>query len=200
MDGKQLGPMGKGNAIMRVQDVNCEDLKIITPDVYEDERGFFFESHNDSNYKKIIGQNYNFVQDNISMSLKNTIRGLHFQVGKPQGKLIQCIKGMIYDVVVDLRKESKTFGEHSWVILSEKNKKQFWIPPGFAHGFMTLDTENIIQYKCTEEYFPLGDRTLMWNDKDINIKWPRCPEPLLSTKDSQGYSFQELIKRKEIFF
>jgi dTDP-4-dehydrorhamnose 3,5-epimerase len=184
---------------MKVDNTKIEDLKIITPDVFEDERGFFYESFSAKKYKEHIGEFVKFTQDNVSYSVAGSVRGLHFQIGKPQGKLIQCLKGIVFDVAVDLRKESETFGEYSWVILSERNKKQFWIPPGFAHGFMALDEHNIIQYKCSEEYFPLGERTLQWDDEEVGIKWPHCPNLTISSKDKKGETLTELINKKEIF-
>ena len=179
---------------MKLEKLTIDGLVVISPDIYKDDRGFFYESYHERKYNEIISSS-SFSQDNISFSTFGTIRGLHFQTDYPQGKLIQCLTGMIFDVVVDIRKNSKTFGMYNHVILSAKNKKQFWIPPGFAHGFMALDNENLIQYKCTTPYFPEGDKTLLWSDPKVNILWPHCDKPLLSPKDEKGYTLDELIDK-----
>lgn len=172
-----------------------KDLILITPSIYEDERGFFIETYKASEFKK-NGIDIDFVQDNHSRSCKNTLRGLHYQLNpKAQGKLIRCIKGSILDVAVDIRKESKTYGKYVKVILSEKNKKMFWIPPGFAHGFLSLEDNTEIQYKCTEEYSPEHDANILWNDSDIGIDW-ETNNPILSNKDANA---PKLIDAKNNF-
>lgn len=159
------------------------DVILIKPKVFEDERGFFLEFFKYSDFKQ-AGINCNFVQDNHSKSKKGVLRGLHYQLEpKAQGKLVRCIKGKIWDVAVDIRKGSPTFGKWVAVELTEENKWMLWIPPGFAHGFVALEDCEII-YKCTEEYAPELDRGIIWNDPDIAISWP-VENPILSQKDSK---------------
>lgn len=148
-----------------------QDLYIIEPTVFGDHRGFFMESYNKREFKE-IGLDMDFLQDNHSKSKKGTLRGLHFQTKHPQGKLVRAIKGAVYDVAVDLRKESPNYGNYYGVILSEENKKMFYIPEGFAHGFLALSEEVEFMYKTTDYYYPEFDAGIIWNDKDINIDWP----------------------------
>jgi dTDP-4-dehydrorhamnose 3,5-epimerase len=159
----------------------------IEPDVFFDERGFFFEAYQKNRFSK-AGITYQFVQDNHSSSIQNTLRGLHYQITHPQGKLVRVIIGEIFDVAVDLRKSSKHFGSWVGVVLSALNKKSLWIPPGFAHGFITLSDRADVLYKATDYYDPPGERYLRWDDPDIAIKWPIPPDhqPLLSSKDANG--------------
>lgn len=164
---------------------------IIEPHVFNDDRGYFYEIFNN---KRFQDNNLpeTFLQDNISESCANVLRGLHFQTNHPQGKLVQCLIGMIYDVAVDIRQNSPTFGKYFGIILSENNKKQLYIPPGCAHGFIALNEKNLVNYKCTELYDPSGEQTIIWNDPTIGIKWP-INNPILSEKDKKGKLFKELF-------
>ena len=175
---------------MRVEKTNLDGVLVIKPEIFEDERGFFLESFNEDKYAK-EGIEYNFVQDNHSRSSKGVLRGLHFQKTKPQGKLIRVVRGMVYDVAVDIRIDSPTYGQWESVILSEENKTQFWIPPGFAHGFLVLSDIADFEYKCTDYYEPSDERSLLWNDPDLNISWP-IEDPKLSQKDKSALFFADL--------
>ena len=175
---------------MEIIKTKLEGLLIIKPRVFEDERGFFFESYNQEKLKA-LGFNETFVQDNLSKSQKGVLRGLHFQ--KPpyaQGKLIQVIKGAVLDVVVDIRKNSETFGQHFSIEINERNKDQLFVPEGFAHGFLTLEDETIFSYKCTNNYHQASEGALMWNDPDLNIDWP-IEAPMVSEKDQIAESFND---------
>jgi len=176
---------------MEVKETPLEGLKIIKPSVFEDQRGFFFESYNKINYEKILGKNIFFVQDNHSKSKKDVLRGLHFQIKKPQGKLIRVLKGKIFDVVVDLRKDSKSFSSFYSLLLSEESKEQLWVPPGFAHGFLVMSEYAEVSYKTTDYWYPEYEKTLIWNDPNVSVDWP-FNNPLLSEKDSNGLSLSEL--------
>jgi dTDP-4-dehydrorhamnose 3,5-epimerase len=156
---------------------------IIEPKVFGDERGFFLETFHAKRYAD-AGIPGPFVQDNYSRSVKGTLRGLHFQEPLPQGKLVQVIAGAVYDVAVDIRKGSPTFGKHVGVELSSENKRQFWVPPGFAHGFYVLSESADFQYKCTALYAPEHERSIIWNDPDLAIPWPVSGTPKLSAKDA----------------
>lgn len=158
--------MGK----FKKQETGIEDLYIIEPTVFGDERGFFIESYNKNDFFE-LGIKEDFVQDNHSKSKKGVLRGLHFQTKFAQGKLVRVIKGAVYDVAVDLRENSKTFGNWFGIELSAKNKKMFFIPKGFAHGFLTIEDETEFTYKCTDFYHPEYDSGIIWNDKDINVEW-----------------------------
>ncbi len=176
----------------------------IFPDLYEDTRGYFYESWNQYKFNKLVGKEINFVQDNQSMSFINVIRGLHYQMDpKPQDKLVKVIKGKVFDVVVDLRKNSKTFGEWAGLEISEIKHNQFWIPAGFAHGFMTLSEYAILQYKVTDFWSSECERCLIWNDKNINIIWPEFHEKSrginISDKDAKGISFEEAKNNNFLF-
>ena len=165
------------------------DVFIFQPTVYEDDRGYFMESFRLSQFSK-IGYDINFVQDNQSKSKKGTLRGLHYQVDHPQGKLVSVLAGEIFDVAVDLRRSSPTFGNWVGETLSSANKKQLWIPEGFAHGFYVMSDEAEVFYKCTEYYMPEHDRAILWNDPKLGIKWPLLsPHPLISEKDSEANFF-----------
>jgi dTDP-4-dehydrorhamnose 3,5-epimerase len=178
---------------MNFEKSDINGLLIITPDVFGDERGYFFESFSLNKYEQ-AGINFNFVQDNISKSKKNTIRGLHYQVGeKAQGKLCQVIKGKVLDVAVDIRFKSPTFGKHYSIELSEDNHIQFWIPPGFAHGFSVLSEEAVFHYKCTEYYSKENERAILYNDRDLNIDW-KVKQPVVSEKDKQAKLFKDIHK------
>ena len=162
------------------------EVVIFEPSVYEDERGYFMESFRLSQFAK-IGNEINFVQDNQSKSKKGTLRGLHYQINYPQGKLIRVLSGEIFDVAVDLRRSSSTFGQWVGETLSSANRKQLWVPEGFAHGFYVLSEEAEIFYKCTDYYRPEYDRGLRWDDPDLSVMWPLLdPEPLISIKDSEA--------------
>jgi len=165
------------------------DVFILQPTVHEDNRGYFMESFRLSQFSK-IGCDINFVQDNQSKSKRGTLRGLHYQVDHPQGKLVSVLAGEIFDVAVDLRRSSPTFGNWVGETLSSANKKQLWIPEGFAHGFYVMSDEAEIFYKCTEYYMPEHDRAILWNDPKLGIKWPLLsPHPLISEKDSEANFF-----------
>ena len=163
---------------------------IIEPKVFGDNRGYFFESYNEKEFKE-NGLDYTFVQDNQSKSKKGVLRGLHFQKTYPQAKLVRVLEGEVFDVAVDLRKGSKTYGKWVGVILSSENKRQFMIPRGFAHGFVVLSASATFTYKCDEFYHPEDEGGLMWNDEDINIEWPYEGEVLLSEKDKKHPSLKE---------
>ena len=177
---------------MKVTSTNVDGAVIIEPKVFGDERGFFLETFHAERYKDLAGIDLNFVQDNHSRSGKGVLRGLHFQKTKPQGKLVRVVRGEVFDVAVDIRKDSPTFGKWAGVILSQENKKQFWVPPGLAHGFVTLSDIVDFEYKCTDYYDPSDEGCLMWNDPEVGIEWP-LDNPQLSGKDAQGKSFKELF-------
>lgn len=167
---------------MNVIKTKISDLLIIEPKIFGDERGFFYEIYQDARYKA-AGITQNFVQDNRSRSTQNVLRGLHFQKTKPQGKLVTVTQGSVFDVAVDLRPDSPTFGQHESVLLTGENKIQFYIPPGFAHGFCVLSETADFQYKCTDYYDPTDESGLLWNDPVLGIEWPLAA-PVLSPKDS----------------
>ena len=177
---------------MKIFKTKLIDCIVIEPDCYEDSRGFFYETFHLSRYKEVAGINYEFVQDNFSRSYRNVLRGLHYQKNKPQGKLVRVLSGEVFDVAVDLREDSNTFGEHFSIILSGENKKQLWVPPGFAHGFMVISDEAHFEYKCTAYYDQSDERCIIWNDPDININWPQ-PMPILSKKDALGDNLANLF-------
>ena len=167
------------------------DIVLIEPKVFGDERGFFFESFNQIRFEEVVGRKINFVQDNHSRSMKNVLRGLHYQIQQPQGKLVRVIQGEVFDVAVDLRKSSPTFGQWAGQILSAENKCQLWIPEGFAHGFIVLSDTAEFLYKTTDYYAPIHERCLLWNDPVLDIQWPPGIIPVLSAKDIQGMAFNE---------
>ena len=172
---------------MEVVPSRLPDVLIIKPAVFEDPRGFFMETWNSKEFGK-AGIAADFVQDNYSSSVAGTVRGLHYQIEQAQGKLVWVVKGEVFDVVVDLRKSSPDFGQWAGELLSADNRKQMWIPPGFAHGFLVLSATADFQYKCTDYYAPEHERTLQWNDPDIGIDWPLLDDekPILSGKDQAG--------------
>ncbi|MGC8819449.1 MAG: dTDP-4-dehydrorhamnose 3,5-epimerase [Athalassotoga sp.] len=171
---------------------SIEGLYIIEPRVFPDERGFFMESYNKRDFTE-IGLTMEFVQDNHSRSKKGVLRGLHFQDKHPQGKLIRVVRGEVFDVAVDIRRDSPTFGRWYSVILSEENKRMFYIPEGFAHGFLVLSDEVDFLYKCTDYYYPDEDCGIIWNDPDIGIDWPlNGIEPILSEKDKKRPDFKQV--------
>lgn len=176
---------------MQVIDTAIADVKIIQPKVFGDERGFFLETFEKRRYQKMLNINYDFVQDNHSRSRKNVLRGLHFQKTNPQGKLVRVVRGEVFDVAVDIRKDSPTYATWVGVNLSENNKTQFWIPPGLAHGFVVISDIADFEYKCTDYYNPHDEGCLLWNDPTVNINWPML-SPLLSDKDKLGKLLGEL--------
>lgn len=181
---------------MKFLSTEIKEVIIIEPNVFQDDRGFFMETFR-ANLLADNGINYQFLQDNHSGSKKNILRGLHYQIRHPQGKLVRAIRGEIFDVAVDLRRSSVTFGQWVGVTLCEVNKKMLWIPPGFAHGYYVLSDWAEIVYKATDYYDPESDRSIVWNDPDIAINWPipSCTEPLLSEKDRLG----KRLKEAELF-
>lgn len=172
------------------------DVVLIKPDVFGDSRGFFMETWEARKFAA-VGLTSKFVQDNHSLSLKNTLRGLHYQIRQPQGKLVRVVAGAVFDVAVDLRKSAPSFGKWVGVTLTADNKHQVWIPPGFAHGFLVLSDSAEFVYKCTDYYAPEHQRTLVWNDPDVDVKWPLSAdqEPRLSDKDKAG----NFLRNAEIF-
>lgn len=181
---------------MNIVDTKIPDVKIIEPKVFGDERGFFLESFNQSIFDKAIGRHVDFVQDNHSMSKKGVLRGLHYQLDPhAQGKLVRCVEGEVFDVAVDIRRSSPTFGSWVGVRLSAENNRQLWIPEGFAHGFITLTERVQFIYKTTNYYAPQSERSILWNDPQINIEWPDVEEMTLSEKDRDGV----LLNNAEIF-
>ena len=167
------------------------DLLIIEPKVFGDERGFFFESFNRREFAKLIGRELDFVQDNHSRSSVNVLRGLHYQIQHPQGKLVRVIQGAVMDVAVDIRRSSPTFGQHVALELSAENKRTLWVPEGFAHGFAVLSETAEMLYKTTDYWSPQHERCIRWDDADLAIDWQLRGVPMLSAKDAQGKSFRE---------
>ena len=178
---------------MNVIKTKLKDCMIIEPKVFGDERGFFLETFQLDRYAELVGITVPFVQDNHSRSSKGVLRGLHFQKTKPQGKLVRVVRGEVYDVAVDIRQGSPTYGQWEAVILSEANKTQFWVPPGFAHGFVVLSETADFEYKCTDFYDPSDEGGLLWNDPNLNIPWP-IDNPKLSEKDANAPLLADLKK------
>jgi len=177
---------------MNVVTTDIPEILILEPKVFGDARGFFYESFNDKAFREVTGVDVPFVQDNHSRSVKGVLRGLHYQLPPAaQGKLVRCTVGEVYDVAVDIRKSSPTFGHWVGVHLSAENKRQLWIPEGFAHGFYAISEVTELQYKATAYYSPQHDRSICWNDPDIGIKWPNG-EPLLSAKDAGARPFSSV--------
>ncbi len=171
---------------MKVTPTAIPEVLIFEPQVFGDDRGFFFESFNTRKFEELTGLPANFVQDNHSKSAKNVLRGMHYQIRQPQGKLVRALAGSIYDVVVDLRRSSPFFGRWVGVELSAENRKQIWVPPGFAHGFVVTSESAECLYKTTDYWAPEHERSILWNDPEINIEWPIDGAPMLSGKDSKG--------------
>ncbi len=174
---------------MKVTRLAIPEICLLEPRVFADDRGFFFESFNQRRFNEALGREVVFVQDNHSRSSKNVLRGLHYQITRPQGKLVRVVQGEVFDVAVDIRKSSPTFGRWAGEVLSAENKKQLWIPEGFAHGFVTLSDHAEFLYKTTEYYAPDCERCIRWDDSEIGIKWPFVGEPLVSAKDGAAPSF-----------
>ncbi|WP_338367071.1 dTDP-4-dehydrorhamnose 3,5-epimerase [uncultured Pseudoalteromonas sp.] len=178
---------------MNVIKTKIKDLLIIEPNIFGDDRGFFYETFQAERYKQ-IGIDLSFVQDNRSRSSKGVLRGLHFQKNKPQGKLVTVTDGEVFDVAVDLRPKSETFGQYESILLTGENKLQFYVPPGFAHGFCVISNTADFQYKCTDYYDPNDESGLLWSDKELKIQWP-ISTPLLSEKDKVQPTFNEIKKQ-----
>jgi dTDP-4-dehydrorhamnose 3,5-epimerase len=176
---------------MKATPLTIPDVVLLEPRVFGDDRGFFFESFNQRQFNEAIGQTVAFVQDNHSRSAKNVLRGLHYQIQQPQGKLVRVVMGEVFDVVVDIRKSSPSFGQWVGEILSAENKKQLWVPEGFAHGFVVLSDHAEFLYKTTDYWAPEFERSIAWNDPAIGIQWPIQGEPALSAKDRQAKSLAE---------
>ena len=176
---------------MKVSQTKLKGCVIIEPSVFGDDRGFFLETFQAVRYEQEAGIELPFVQDNYSRSARDVLRGLHFQKTKPQGKLVRVVRGEVYDVAVDIRKGSATFGQWKGVILSEDNKKQFWVPPGFAHGFVVVSTTADLEYKCTDYYDPSDEGSILWSDPDLDIPWP-IANPVLSAKDESAKRLVDL--------
>ena len=175
---------------MNVIETTLPGVLIIEPRVFGDDRGFFLETYSAERYKE-AGIPLDFVQDNHSRSSKGVLRGLHFQLNHPQGKLVRVVSGSVFDVAVDIRVGSPTFGKASWVELSAENKRQFYVPPGFAHGFVVTSETADFEYKCTDYYHPEDEGAVLWNDPELNIPWP-VDKPLLSAKDSAARALADI--------
>jgi len=180
---------------MKVAATAIPGLLLLEPAIHEDERGFFFESFNQKRFEDATGLNIRFVQDNHSRSVKRVLRGLHYQIRRPQGKLLRVTAGEVFDAAVDLRRSSPTFGKFVGIVLSAANKKQLWIPEGFAHGYLVLSDAAEVLYKTTDYYAPEHERCLIWNDPDVGIDWPKDGEPILSAKDRLGLT----LSKAEVF-
>ena len=178
---------------MKIMTTSIPEALIFEPKVFGDERGFFFESYNQQTFEAATGLSTKFVQDNHSRSAKNVLRGLHYQIEQPQGKLVRVTQGEVFDVVVDIRKSSPTFGQWVGARLSAENKHQMWVPAGFAHGFLVLSEFAEFLYKTTDFYAPQHECCIRWDDPAIGIAWPLDGEPLLSNKDMQGLSLSQAV-------
>lgn len=176
---------------MKVIPSAIPDVLLIEPQVFGDERGFFFESYNQKAWQETTGVSRVFVQDNHSRSGRGVLRGIHYQLGRPQGKLVRVVSGEVFDVAVDLRRSSPTFGQWVGEMLSAENKRQIWVPEGFGHAFLVLSDSADFLYKTTEYYSPEDERCIAWNDGDLGIRWPEGIAPRLSGKDSVGISFAQ---------
>ena len=180
---------------MKATRLAIPDVVLIEPKVFGDARGFFFESFNQKAFNEATGTNHAFVQDNHSRSSQGVLRGLHYQIQQPQGKLVRVARGRVWDVTVDIRKSSPTFGQWVGAELSEDNQHQLWVPPGFAHGFVVLSESADFLYKTTDYYAPEHERCIAWNDPQLAIRWPYEAEPRLSAKDAQGL----MLAQAEVF-
>ncbi len=176
---------------MQIVQTAIPEVLILEPQVYGDERGFFFESFNQQKFEALTGVKTDFVQDNHSKSALNVLRGLHYQIQQPQGKLVRVVAGEVFDVAVDLRRQSPTFGKWVGVNLSAENKRQLWVPAGFAHGFLVLKEGTEFLYKTTDYYVPQHERCIRWDDPEIGIEWPLAADPVLSAKDRLGLDFSK---------
>lgn len=180
---------------MKATPLAISDVVLFEPRVFGDDRGYFFESFNHLNFEEVIGRSVQFAQDNHSRSVKGVLRGLHYQIQRPQGKLVRVVQGEVFDVAVDIRRDSKTFGQWVGAYLSAENKHQLWVPEGFAHGFVVLSDTAEFLYKTTDYYAPVHERCIRWDDPDIAIDWPLTGKPSLSEKDLTG----ALLKQAEVF-
>jgi dTDP-4-dehydrorhamnose 3,5-epimerase len=176
---------------MKATRLAISDVVLLEPKIFGDDRGFFFESFNQAAFEQVIGKSVSFVQDNHSRSVKNVLRGMHYQIQNPQGKLVRVVKGEVFDVVVDLRESSSTFGKWVGAHLSAYNNQQLWVPEGFAHGFLVLSDMAEFLYKTTDYYAPEFERSLAWNDPEIRIDWPIQTNPTLSAKDQVAKKLSE---------
>ena len=176
---------------MKVTATAIPDVLIIEPKIFGDSRGFFFESFNQRDFNAATGTDFTFVQDNHSRSEKGVLRGLHYQLGKPQGKLVRVVRGSVFDVAVDIRHSSPTFGQWMGVELNEHDNRQLWVPPGLAHGFLVLSASAEFLYKTTDYYAPEFERCIAWDDPDLAINWPASDAMILSTKDKMGQPFRD---------
>lgn len=180
---------------MNVIQTNLPEVLIFEPRIFGDDRGFFYESFNAKKFTELSGIKTTFVQDNHSLSAKNVLRGLHYQISQPQGKLVRVVSGEVFDVAVDIRKSSPCFGQWVGVTLSASNKRQLWVPPGFAHGFMVISDSAEFLYKTTDYWAPEHERCLQWDDPAVGIQWPLQGAPIMSAKDQQG----QLLANAEVF-
>lgn len=180
---------------MKATKQRIPEVILFEPKVFGDERGFFFESFNHKAFVEAVGHEVQFVQDNHSKSSKGVLRGLHYQIQQAQGKLVRVVQGEVFDVAADIRRSSPTFGQWVGVVLSETNKQQLWVPPGFAHGFVVLSDTAEFLYKTTDYYAPAFERSIAWNDKDLGIEWPISESPNLSAKDQAG----KALAQAEVF-
>lgn len=184
--------------MMRAIPLAIPDVLLLEPQVFGDSRGFFFESFNQRDFVALLGRSVEFVQDNHSRSVKGVLRGLHYQIQRSQGKLVRVIRGSVYDVAVDIRPGSSSFGQWVGSVLTEENKRQLWIPPGFAHGFSVLSENAEFLYKTTDYWFPQFERCIAWNDPELAVEWPLgSVAPIISAKDAQGMSFREACRELE---
>jgi dTDP-4-dehydrorhamnose 3,5-epimerase len=174
---------------MTFSPLDISDVLLLEPRVYGDDRGYFFESFNQARFNEAVGRDVIFVQDNHSKSTRGVLRGLHYQINHPQGKLVRVVEGEVFDVAVDLRRSSPTFGKWVGEVLSADNKRQIWIPPGFAHGFLVLSQTAQFLYKTTDFYSPESERAVLWSDATLNIRWPTDGQPVLSSKDAAAPAF-----------
>ena len=178
-------------SVMNLAPTDIGDVLVFEPRVFRDDRGFFFESWNARNFNRAVGSDIQFVQDNHSHSARNVLRGLHYQIKQPQGKLVRAVRGRIFDVAVDIRTSSPSYGHWTGVELSDENCRQLWVPAGFAHGFLVLSESADVLYKATDYYAPEHERCLAWNDPDVGIAWPLQAAPVLSPKDAAGLPLRE---------
>lgn len=176
---------------MKATPLAISDVILFEPKIFGDERGFFYESFNQRQFEEAVGRSVSFVQDNHSRSVKNVLRGLHYQIQQPQGKLVRVVQGEVFDVAVDIRKSSPSFGHWVGAHLSAQNNHQLWVPEGFAHGFVVLTETAEFLYKTTDYYAPEYECCIRWDDATLKINWPECINPQLSDKDSKGLSFRE---------
>ena len=180
---------------MKANSLAIPDVVLIEPRLFGDDRGFFYESFNQAQFDAAVDREVKFVQDNHSRSVKNVLRGLHYQINHPQGKLVRVVQGEVFDVAVDIRKSSPTFGKWVGEVLSATNKRQLWIPEGFAHGFVVISDTAEFLYKTTAYYAPAEERCIVWNDSTLGVEWPIDSNPILSAKDAQG----KLFNKAEVF-